>query len=130
LSLAAPAMAASEFQMPVNKDFVDGEITWGSREFKGYQYKWKVIVAEGEIGICGAGYYPDPTAARATRKLMRQASITLNDRKIMTDMSYFTKVRRAKDLASATATCRSSGIRAPKGPFEVFLEWPQAWERF
>ena len=117
-------------KIPVDTGFTDGELTWGGAEFKGYEFKWKVLVDEGQIAICGAGFFPDPSSARASRELMRLAYLTLDDRKIMTDISFFTKVRRAADLRSAQATCRSSGHAAPQGEFTVYLEWPVVRKKF
>lgn len=126
LLAASPAAAQSTFQVPVNKNFQQSELDWGGEFGKGYVYTITIIDNQGKLAVCGAGYYPSSHTRIQSKKAMRKLSITLNGKKILTDLSFFTEVKAGSDLTRATATCKMTSAATPKGKADIQLK---GWAR-
>jgi len=131
--LAAAASAtpanANDFVVPVDAGFEPGSLTI-SGYGKGYEFVIDVRGVKGEVFVCGAGIYPDASSAVGVRRMLRGAAITVNGRKVIQDLTFFTKVARGADLFKAQAVCRGTGTPAPKGPAKFGIEWPSGPIRF
>ncbi len=127
---AVPAIAASDFQIPVDDRFGGGTVDF-SGYGKGYIYKMKLIDREGQIAVCGAGYFPDASSAIGIRRLMRRTEVLLNGRKVVRDLSFFSQVRSEAALEGAPANCVLTGFPTPKtNDIEIDLKFPSGFVRF
>jgi hypothetical protein len=121
---AAQAKPKITRQVPVTDAFVPLDLRWSSDQVT-YKGLWKVLVsADGFIEICGAGRYLDASRSTETRQWLYAIYVTLNGKKILKDMTFFSDVKGRGDLRKADAACRSTGVRAPDGDFSVSLGWP------
>ncbi|HHI71892.1 MAG TPA: hypothetical protein ENJ91_12885 [Rhodobacteraceae bacterium] len=116
-------------QIPVDKSFAEGELKW-SDGFGAYKFLWNVGVFNGEIEICGVGYFTNIQSMSQSKDALRRAYIIYQDKKIMRDLRYFARVKRRSQLKTATANCRTTGVPAPKARFNVKLGWDAGRARF
>lgn len=114
LFLSSAAIAKDLIQIPVNKDFYEGDIRIDDGFGVVYEFLFDVLLLENQIAVCGVGKFMDPATQSFTKGLMRKATITLNDKVILKNMGFFTKVKKRDDLATATANCKLTGLPAPK----------------
>ena len=125
-----PAIAAADFQIPVDERFGGGTIDF-SGYGKGYVYRMMLTDHEGQIAVCGAGYFPDASSAIGVRRLMRRAEVLLNGRKVVRDLSFFSQVRSEAALEGAPANCTLTGFPTPtSGNVEVDVNFPSGFVRF
>lgn len=117
------AFAASDYTIPVDKDFWDGEVTWDSGLGRAYEYRWILTVIKDQMVVCGAGKYLDPTTRSNSLQVMRTAKVKLDGKAVMKNLSYFTILPKSGDLMSAKAACRSTGMAPPKGAKDVTIEY-------
>lgn len=130
LSLVAPAMAASEFQMPVDQRFGGGSLTFPGYG-KGYVYRMLLSDQEGQIAVCGAGYFQDASSAVGVRRLLRQAEVRINGRKVVRDLSFFSQARSEAALEVGPANCVMTGFPTPKSEdVDVDVKFPSGFVRF
>lgn len=130
LCLAGPVSAAAEFTMPVDDTFGGGTLTVNGYG-RGYVYRWDAFRHEGQIAICGAGYFPDVSSAVGIRRLLRKAVVEVNGKQVLRDISFFTQVRSEAALEAARANCTNTGIPAPKSDnVDVYIVWPSGGIRF
>ena len=120
--VSAPAHAGSDFTTPVTKDFWEDGVEWDGGLGKAYDMRFFVIYVQNRIAVCGAGQFLNATTRSATIDLLRKAKVRIDDTVILTDVTYFTKVKTGQDLMSAKATCRDTGVKAPKGGYNVYLD--------
>ncbi len=116
-------------QVPVTSDFISSEFKWEGG-LGGYEFLWGVFVNEGMIEICGVGYFTNIQSISQSKDSMRRAYNVYEGKKIMRDLRYFARVKRRAKLSTATANCRSTGVAAPKGRFNVQLGWDAGRARF
>ncbi|MEZ5887266.1 MAG: hypothetical protein R3D56_10350 [Paracoccaceae bacterium] len=109
----ASTASASDFAIPVDGDFWVDDVTWPSQG-KGYEFRWLVILHDGQLAVCGAGKYVNVSNKSQTRDLMRKATVSLDGKPILKDLTFFTQLKSNADLASAKATCRDTGAKAGK----------------
>ena len=119
---SAPARAASDFTTPVTEDFWEEDIEWTGGSGRAYEFRWYATVIKGQIAICGAGKFIDPTNRTASIDVLRKAKVTLDDKLILTDISFFTKLKKADNLMAASATCRNTGAKLTNGANNTGLE--------
>lgn len=125
-----PAIAAGDFQIPVDEHFGGGTIDFPGYG-KGYIYRMLLTDQKGQIAVCGAGYFPDASSAIGIRRLMRQAEVLVNGRKVVRDLSFFSQVRSEAALQGAPANCTLTGYPTPKsGNVEVDVNFPSGFVRF
>jgi hypothetical protein len=125
-----PAIAGSDFQLPVDERFGGGTIDFPGYG-KGYVYRMMLTDRGGQIAVCGAGYFPDASNAIGVRRLMRKAEVLLNGRKVVRDLSFFSQVRSEAALEGAPANCTQTGFPTPKsGNVEVDVNFPSGFVRF
>ncbi len=117
------AFAASDFTIPVDKDFWEGEVTWDGGLGRAYEYRWILTVIKDQMVVCGAGRYLDATTRSNTVQVMRTAKVKLDGKTVMKNLSYFTILPKSGDLMSAKAACRSTGMALPKGAKDVSIEY-------
>ena len=123
---ASQAVAQSNIsrQIPVDGDFIDSEISWQSLP-GGYQFKLNVIAVDGKFEVCGVGTSTNAQTRRFERRLLRGAKFTVNDRPILTDLSFFNRVSRPSQLDTAIANCRATGVAVPRGRVSFGIDWPE-----
>ncbi|MEZ5734056.1 MAG: hypothetical protein R3D97_17190 [Paracoccaceae bacterium] len=129
-ALALPQLAnAADVQVPVNKDFLEGE-----RGIQGYgdsyYFRWDVLLIDGVVHLCGAGKFPDARTAHAIKGTMYKAKLTYRGKTILKDISFFTRLKKNDDLLKANATCRSTGVVPVKNGGDFVLDWPGGRIRF
>lgn len=116
-------------EIPVTDKFVDGKLTWSGRP--GYEYKWKIQITDGMYEVCGVGVNTSNRSRQASRNVMRRAWVENKEgQKLMRDMRFFTLVKKPGQMATAMATCKSTGQPAPKGNWTVRLKWDPSSARF
>jgi hypothetical protein len=54
---------------------------------------------------------------------LKSAYILYDDKEIMSNLRYFTKVDGVEKLIGAKANCASTGVKAPKSGYRVRLSW-------
>ncbi len=126
LLLALPQLAGAGemFTVPVDKEFTDIEQKWNNGRVT-YRGKWTVILAkDGTIAVCGAGARLDAQTAPAVAKWLHSIAVKVNGKTVLKDMSFFTEVSSTAPLEKAKATCKSSGVKPPKGKVEIFMTSP------
>lgn len=128
LTIAQAGEATRE--IPVTDKFVDGSMTWSGMP-GGYEYKWKIFITDGMYEVCGVGVYTSNRARQASRNVMRRAWVENKEgQKLMRDMRFFSRVKQPEQLATAMATCKSTGQPAPIGDWSVRLAWDPSSARF
>lgn len=125
---APHAHAAQDYTVPVTENFRPGEVSWSDGYSKAYTFVWGLTVIDGEVAACGAGQYRDPTTMHPSKKMMQKAFVVYDGKKVLTDLSFFTKIPVSADLMQAEATCRKTGIPAAsaKGQFGMTIPGGQA----
>ena len=124
LSLAAGMALAGDLQIAVDPDFQDGDITWrGDAAGKGYEFVFDFRDAGGVVVLCGAGKFLDVTTKRITQQMMKKSYVEFNGKRVLQDISFFTKVPFNADVKKATATCRATTVKTKdaKGDFTLQL---------
>ena len=116
--------------VPVTKDFNESEIEWTGGHPHSYVYVWDVIASNGKIAVCGAGQFADPTTRNASLGAMRKGFITMGGKKILTDLSFFNKVKKPADIYASKATCRLTNASIPSKQQDIYLEVPGGQARF
>ncbi len=116
------AAGAADFTTKVTKDFWDDSVSWTGGIGKAYEFKWSVMDNKGQLIICGVGKFLDPTSRTQTRDLLRKATVSINGKPVMKDVSFFATVKKSVDLAASQATCRSMGMATPRGEYDIGLD--------
>ncbi len=127
---ATAVLAKPDFQIPVTSDFNPGEITWTGGHADAYVYVWDVIASDSTIAICGAGQFGDPTTSGPTKAMLHNSYVTMGGKKILTDMSFFARIKKSADLNAAKALCRDTGIAVPRKSQDIELVIPGGRARF
>ena len=118
----AGAAGAADFSTKVTKEFWDDSISWNGGIGKAYEFKWSVMDNKGQLIICGVGKFLDPTSRMQTRDLLRKATVSINGKPVMKDISFFATEKKSVDLATSQATCRSMGMATPRGEYDIGLD--------
>lgn len=113
------ASAASDFTVPVNKDFWEDGVEWSGGIGQVYSYRWVVTGIKGQLAVCGVGKFTNPTGRMQTIGLLRKAEVLVNKKVILSDISFFGRAQNADDLGSAQAVCRWTGVAEPKGQYTI-----------
>ena len=116
-----PAKVVSKVK--VTSDFTKGELNWLGRPAPGFTLLWATRVINGEIAICGAVLYGDAQLRSESRAVMRRTYIVYNEQVILRNMLFFRSAKSVSDLNAGNAHCASTGIKAPKGRYNVRLRW-------
>lgn len=106
-SLATSAKAQSA---TVTNDWFDYSIRW-TRGAPTYSAKWYVLVSGGILQVCGAGAHSGGVRSD-NMAILSRLGFFVGDELVMTDMSFFSQVKRRRDLSGANAKCVSTGKRA------------------
>lgn len=114
-SLPAAALAQQSLRVPVDEHFSAGDLTFDGELGTFYRFMWDVRLVNGTLAVCGVGKTLDPTTSGFARRMLRKATVKLNGKPILTDVSFFTAIKSRHDLVSATATCQVTGFPPPKG---------------
>ena len=117
---ASSAAVAADYVVPAGDGFRDDELRWDSIG-KAYEFRWAVTVIDSQIAVCGVGRFLSPVTFVQTRGVLRKAAVMFEGRSILSDLSFFNTVDANVPLEGASATCRSTGQKAPKGEFGVEL---------
>lgn len=131
LAAAAPAALAGQmFTVPVDKTFQPIDLTWSNGQTT-YRGVWTVLVGpDNTIALCGAGALTDARAGVVTRKWQNGMRLKLNGKVILKGIGHFTALKSAADPRKAKATCKSSGVPAPKGKVDLSLQSSAMNEQF
>ena len=134
LALAALTwhQAAEAQTVPVTAEFWPVELSW-TGQFAQTTYKglWTAYLDKsGVLVVCGAGQLLDASRATPTQKWMESVYVQLGERKVLKDISFFTKVKSTEPLNKAQATCRSTGKKPQKGETTMGMGWPPGQARF
>lgn len=126
-SMVAMAMSvatahAADFKVPVDGKFNEDWIEWSSGMGKAYVFRWDARLIEGEVVLCGAGQFLDPTTHSPTVGLLRKARVLLDGKVILKDLTYFAKYPKSQDLGKVEAICRSTGAKPGGKNSSVELE--------
>jgi hypothetical protein len=54
---------------------------------------------------------------------MRDSDFTINGRKVIKGLDYFTNAKRVSNLDTATANCRSTGVKVPRSKVTFGIDW-------
>ena len=127
--LSAPATFAQstdqpDFYIAVDDTFAKGGLFW-NRGSSGVDYRWRVVVKEETIHVCGALKYTGHGQRRLSMSAMRDAYFEFGELKILKNATFFREIRRNQDFANATAQCRSTGVPVPAGRFYVNMAFPK-----
>lgn len=117
--------------MEVTEDFGEGEIVWSDGIGKGYVYRVRIVDAKGTLALCGAGAFTDPSSRMQSRQALQRARLMLNGKPILKDLTFFTRVKRERDIMGATATCKLTSAKTPKsGKAEFGIDFGRKGYRF
>ena len=117
-------------QIPLTDDFTEQQLQW-TGGLGGYEFRWKTIVTNGVIEICGVGFYSNVSSRWQTKDSLRKAYIKYQDKVVMKDITFFSRVKSRTKLKNGTmANCASTGVKAPNGRYSVSLGWPGGRARF
>ena len=108
--LAAQGANAKDSTVKVNGDFWEDSLSWTTMG-KAYEFRWLVFDKGGQLTICGAGKFLDVSTKSQTLELLRKGKLTLNGKPILSDLSFFARLKKSDDLATATANCRDTGVK-------------------
>jgi len=100
-------------QVPVDKRFVESELTWAAG-IGGYKFMWDVRAVKGIIGICGVGHYEDAYSVTQNNDVMRKTELMLNGKTSLKDMWFFSRAKSDKLLKTTPADCASTGVKVPR----------------
>lgn len=120
--LAAQGANAKDSTAKVTGDFWEGDVTWSGGYGKAYDFRWYVFQQDGVYILCGAGQFLDATTRMNTIGLLRKGQLLLNGKTILTDLTFFTKLKKGQPFVGASATCRSTGAKPRGSKDEVSLE--------
>ncbi|WP_212522742.1 hypothetical protein [Actibacterium sp. MT2.3-13A] len=76
--------------------------------------RWKLITAQGEIYVCGNYALKGHSMNRLSQKAIRDVAIRMDDKIIVQDLSYFTRLQSEGQLIGGMAACKGTGAAAPK----------------
>ena len=107
-------------KVPVDKYFTEGEFKW-TGGIGGYKFLWSVRAVNGKLEVCGVGHYQDAYSRSQNNDILRKSYVTLNGKKILKDMRFFSIAKYEKDLRRTPANCASTGVKVPKGKVEIQL---------
>ncbi|WP_323771124.1 hypothetical protein [Antarctobacter sp.] len=108
LSLSAGGATAQQtlLEVPVGAGFTHSELGWDTNMGK-IDIAWSVLGINGATYVCGATSATKSFAHRNTTKAFRKGWIKVNDRKVMSDLSFFTRAPRKTDLKTVKARCKA-----------------------
>lgn len=112
--VVVPVMALSSvlfaqqklLEVPVSPVFSESELAWEGSMGK-ITVAWAVLDISGVAHVCGATSASTSFAHRNTRGAFRKAWIKLEGRKILKDLSFFTRTPRNSDLSKVKAGCKA-----------------------
>ncbi|WP_417207042.1 hypothetical protein [Antarctobacter sp.] len=93
-------------EVPVGAGFSHGELNWDTN-MGDIKFAWSVMGINGAAYVCGATSATKSFAHRNTTKAFRKAWVKASDRKVMSDLSYFTRAPRNTDLKTVKARCKA-----------------------
>ena len=118
----AGTAVAGDFIVPVDKDFIDGDITWDSQE-RAYEFKWAVRENKSGLYVCGVGKFTDAGLKGISMQALRKAKVSIDGTPILKDIAFFNKIKKGEDLNAAKATCRQTAVRSPKNAKQVSIDF-------
>ncbi len=125
LAITGP-LAAQEIsrQVRVTSDFWEGGITWGGVP-GGYVTRYYVFYERGTIELCGVGTSTNAHTRQFEITLMRSAKLLMDKRPILEDLSFFARVPRPSDLATAMTNCRVIRMNPPNKTVTFEIDFPR-----
>lgn len=122
LAFAFSGAQAKDTSVVVDNDFWEGDVTWDGGYGRAYDFRWYVFEQGGLYVLCGAGQFLDATTRSNTVDLLRKGKLLLNGKPILTDLTFFSRLKKSQPLVGASATCRSTGTKPRGSSDEVSLE--------
>lgn len=113
---------AADFALKVDEKFNEDWIEWDGGIGRAYDFRWDARLKDGQVAICGAGQFLDVTSRSATLDLLRKASVVMDGRVILKDLSFFARYKKGDQLSGATANCRNTGAKPANGDSGVELQ--------
>jgi len=111
---ATTTAQAQEFGVPVDGNFSEFEIAFTGGLGVVYRGVFDVRAVEGQIAICGVGHLRDSRLRSTIRDMARNGAFILNGQEYPFDMRYFSRARTINSIPSTEATCRLTGVAAPR----------------
>lgn len=125
--LAFPAFGNDTFEIPVDGKFFDASMRWNNATAGGYDAKMKLVLDKrGNLALCGIGRMTNVQLAQAIRKGLRGGRLVVNGKTVIKGFTYFTKARKAAELTSGVATCKSSGVKPPRSADRIDISYGDA----
>ncbi|HRV63933.1 MAG TPA: hypothetical protein P5036_13205 [Albidovulum sp.] len=119
--VAGSAATAQDFTMKVNSQFVADELRWKAQG-RSYRLMWGLTYVKGQIAVCGVGQFVNPNLRQKTLQQMKRGKVILDRKAILKDITFFATIPEGKPLNRATANCRLTRTKKPKGDFLVYLD--------
>ena len=108
-SLGLSQAPASHAQAVVDDSYNEYVLSWNGTTTK-WIARWRPFAVDGKIQICGAATRTSAKLSHLTRDAVRDLKIAVDDAVIVSDLNYFTKVRRQGDLMGSEASCKLSSV--------------------
>lgn len=127
---------ANSRKVVATRDFASGNIAWCSHgrhlcnDDNQYQFRWKAIVVDDLIEICGVGRIGNTWMLTPTNKALRNAWVEYQGNRILTDLSFFHNVGSKIDLIGSTAYCQKTGTTASGSKLDVQIKIPATEHKF
>ena len=113
---------AQEFQTPVEADWGLLEIGIASQAGSTAEYRMIIFERDGKVAVCGAGVYTNSSLSRGMRLAMRRASVGMNGRTVLRNLSFFPIYGRSAPLVGRMAACKvSRSDMVPGADFDIDL---------
>ncbi|SMX34025.1 hypothetical protein [Actibacterium lipolyticum] len=124
MSVFASASSAADIsrQIPVDEEFVPMELGGGSIA-PWYVFRIKIIEVNGMFEVCGAGRFSNAQVRGQARRFLRHSGMKVNGKKLIQDLTYFSRVKKISQLDTAQANCRATNVKAPKGEANFEMDW-------
>lgn len=115
LLLAAPAVRAADFTVPVDGRFTESSIQFTEGLGHVYYFAWAVFTDQGRFAVCGSGTLENRQLRTTVAKMARAGEVRVAGKTYRIDLSYFTSVPDRASLTGSTANCKLIGPTPASG---------------
>ncbi|MGC9368335.1 MAG: hypothetical protein ACP5DX_02230 [Paracoccaceae bacterium] len=110
---AAAAQQAGPASITMDENSGTHTITWRGTAGRIF-IRWKLIPVEGKIHVCGNYALKGHSMDSLSRKAIRDLEVRIDDKPILKDLRFFTRLPSEDQLVGGTAACKATGAPAPK----------------
>ena len=114
----------------VTEDYSKLELGWADGLGMGYVGRAQLLQMNGILALCGAGTYVSASNRLQTRTVLKRAKMKMNGKVILRDLTYFAPVDSPDKVIGAQASCKSTGVAAPKGQAKFEMDYGVGAVRF